>query len=185
MAGVGVHRTWLKSFSLELSLPPQLDVLPIAPAPKVVLSNNRFAAGVRLPGASALRGVQLGGAIEPLAGVRDEVRPSSGIEPPSKPAFTRRLFAAFAESLWDNASRFEGAEIWNVFGGGISSDTSSDWDIIRGVAFKVPHVMSCLTACEPIWSAVGEGILGTSEKLPAVGDFGRPAKYKSGCNVYE
>lgn len=170
---------------MELVLPPQLDVLPIASArraaavPSVVLSNNRFAAGVRLPGASALRGVQLGGAIEPLAGVRDGVRPSSGVELLSRPAFARRLFAALAESLWDNASRFDGAEIWNVFGGGISSDTSSDWDITRGVAFKVPHVMSCLTAFEPIWSAVGEGTLGTSENPPAVGDFGRSVWYKS------
>lgn len=47
--------------------------------------------------------------------------------------------------------------------------------MIRGVAFKVPHVMSCLTAFEPIWSAVGEGTLGTSGK---VGDFGRSARTK-------
>lgn len=178
MTGVGVHRTWLRSFSLE---PPQLVVLPIASArraaavPSVVLSSNRFAAGVRLPGASALRGVQPGGAMEALGSARDGVRPSSGVEPLNIPAFARRLFAALAESLWDNASRFDGAEIWNVFGGGTSSDTSSDWDITRGVAFKVPHVISCLTAFEPIWSAVGEGTSGTSEKPPVVGDFGRSA----------
>lgn len=104
VTGVGVHRTWFRSFSFELPLPLQLDIFPIASArraaavPNVVLSNSRFAAGVRLPGASALRGVQLGGAIEPLAGVRDGVRPSSGVGP-MRPAFARRLFAALAESL--------------------------------------------------------------------------------------
>lgn len=184
MTGVGVHRIRFRSFSLELPLPLQPDIFPTASAlraaavPSVVLSNNRFAAGVRLPGASALRGVQLGGAIEPLAGVRDGVRPSRGVEPLSRPAFARRLFAAFAESLWDNVSRLDGAEIWNMFGGDISSDTSSDCDMIRGVAFRVPHVMSCLTAFEPIWSAVGEGTFGTSEKPFAVGDFGRSTRTK-------
>lgn len=156
VTGVGVHRIWFKSFSLDPPLPPQPDTFPMASArraaavPNVVLSNNRFAAGVRLPGASALRGVQLGGAIVPLAGVRDGARPSKGVEPLSRPAFARRLFAALAESLCDNASRLDGAEIWKVFGGGCSSDTSSDRDMIRGVAFKVPHVISCLTAFGPI-----------------------------------
>ena len=114
LPGVGVHRTWLRSFSLP---PPQPDILPIASArrdaavPSVVLSSNRFAAGVRLPGASALRGVQLGGAIEPLAGARVGVRPSIGVELLNRPALARRLFAALTESLCDNASRFDGADI--------------------------------------------------------------------------
>lgn len=70
----------------------------------VVLSNSRLAAGVRLPGASALRGVQLGGGIAlplalRLAGVDNELRPKSGVELPRKPALVRRLFAAFADNL--------------------------------------------------------------------------------------
>ena len=55
---------------------------------------------------------------------------------------------------------------------GVASSTgSSDWDIIRGVAFNVPQVISCFTAAGPSSAAVGEGRLGTSKKL--VGDLGR------------
>lgn len=44
---------------------------------------------------------------------------------------------------------------------------------MRGVAFSVPHVISCLTACGPNSDGVGEGIEGTSAKSSCPGDFGR------------
>jgi len=178
--GVGVHRTRLRSLSTVLPV-PQPDIRPIASAllaaavPKVVLSNNLFAAGVRLPGASALRGVQLGGPIDPgfEEPPRAGVRPNIGVELPRRPAFARRLFDALADNLCDNASRLDGAAIWKgVLGGGISSAGSSDLDNIRGVAFRVPHVINCLTAEGPSSEAVGEGRLGTREKLLLVGDRG-------------
>jgi hypothetical protein len=104
--GVGVHRTRLRSLSPVRPV-PQPDIRPIASAllaaavPMVVLSSNLFAAGVRLPGASALRGVQLGGPIEPdfEGAPRVGVRPNIGVEPPRRPAFARRFFEAVADSL--------------------------------------------------------------------------------------
>jgi len=44
---------------------------------------------------------------------------------------------------------------------------------MRGVAFRVPHVMSCFTAAGPNSEGVGEGIVGTKENLLIVGDLGR------------
>lgn len=44
---------------------------------------------------------------------------------------------------------------------------------MRGVALRVPHVMSCFTAAGPSSDAVGEGMFGTREKLLEVGDLGR------------
>lgn len=58
-----------------------------------------------------------------------------------------------------------------VLGGG----RSSDWEMIRGVAFRVPQVISCLTAAGPSSEGVGEGTAGTREKLFIVGDLGRSA----------
>ena len=80
------------------------------------------------------------------------------------------------DNLWEIISREECAGRWNgVLGGGRddSSAGSSDWEIIRGVAFSVPHVISCFTADGPSSDGVGEGRLGTREKLFIVGDFGR------------
>jgi hypothetical protein len=104
--GVGVHRTRLRSLSPVCPF-PQPDIRPIASAllaaavPIVVLSNNLFPAGVRLPGASALRGVQLGGPIEPGFEElpRVGVRPIIGVGPPRRTAFARRLFEACADNL--------------------------------------------------------------------------------------
>lgn len=44
---------------------------------------------------------------------------------------------------------------------------------MRGVAFRVPHVISCFTAAGPSSDGVGDGIVGTREKLLIVGDLGR------------
>src|SRR5882672_4991278 len=44
---------------------------------------------------------------------------------------------------------------------------------MRGVAFRVPQVMSCFTAAGPSSEGVGDGIVGTREKLFIVGDLGR------------
>lgn len=104
--GVGVHRTRLRSLS-PVCLVSQPDIRPIASAllaaavPIVVLSNNLFAAGVKLPGASALRGVQLGGPIEPDFEElpRAGVRPIIGVGPPRRIAFARRLFEACEDNL--------------------------------------------------------------------------------------
>lgn len=51
--------------------------------------------------------------------------------------------------------------------------SGSSEDMIRGVAFSVPHVMSCCTAEGPSSDGVGEGTLGTKEKLLFVGERGR------------
>lgn len=62
--GLGVHRTLPKSFSFPPSQPAIRCITSArlaAAVPIVVRSNNRFAAGVKLP--SVRRGVQLGGAI--------------------------------------------------------------------------------------------------------------------------
>ncbi len=65
----------------------------------VVRSNSRFAAGVRLPAASDLRGVHDGGSIVPflLTGVR-EGPPGVRLRP-SSPALARRLLEASFDSF--------------------------------------------------------------------------------------
>ena len=124
-----------------------------AAVPIVVRSSNLLAAGVNAP--SALRGVHDGGGIEPFRAeppvlllTLDGVR-KPGI--PSNSALARRLLAAEFESLCDSCSRADGGAIWKVTGGGISTDSagSSDCDRMRGVAFSVPQVISCLTAAGP------------------------------------
>ena len=57
-------------------------------------------------------------------------------------------------------------------GGGRLSAGSSEVLKMRGVAFRVPQVMSCLTAAGPSSEGVGEGIEGRSENPFLVGDFG-------------
>jgi len=88
-------------------------------------SSNLFAAGVRPPIASALRGVHEGGGIDPFLAL-----PPAGVRAipgtPSSPALVRRLFAAFVESLCDMRSRAEGATMWKgVLGGGMLDDASA------------------------------------------------------------
>jgi len=62
-------------------------------------------------------------------------------------------------------SRDEGAGRWNgVLEVGPSNAGSSEEDIIRGVAFRDPQVMSCFTAAGPSCSGVGEGRDGTRGK---------------------
>jgi hypothetical protein len=176
--GVGVHLTLSISLLLAFALPSQPFIRAIASAlraaavPIVVRSSSRFAAGVNDPGASARRGVQLGGAMDPFNDVT-LVFPNTEF-PPSSSAFAFKLLAALLESLCDSFSRAEGPEMWNgVEGGGMEGSSSPVWDRIRGVALSVPHVMSCLTAAGPSSDGVGEGIAGTREKLLMVGDFGR------------
>jgi hypothetical protein len=109
---------------------------------------------------------------DPLA--RD--RTLDGVRKPGVPnisAFARKLFTALFESRSESCSRAVGAAIWNVLGGSTSSAGSSDSESIRGVAFSVPHVISCLTATGPSSEGVGEGIDGTREKSESVGDLGR------------
>lgn len=48
---------------------------------------------------------------------------------------------------------------------------SSDVEIMRGVALRVPQVISCLTAAGPSSEGVGDGIVGTREN-ECVGDLG-------------
>lgn len=117
--GVGVHRTWFISFSFPFPPEPsQPAILPIASAlraaavPSVDRSKSLFAAGVKLP--SVLLGVHVGGPIEdPFLDPEDAgVREIPGVLPPcNNPAFARRLFDAFADSLWDIDSRDEGPGI--------------------------------------------------------------------------
>lgn len=144
-----------------------------------VRSNNLRAAGVNAPAASALRGVHEGGGIDPVLA---EVLPLTLLGvcipgTPSNPALALKLLAALLESLCERRSRDDGAAMWKgVLGGGIEDDgssISSDEERILGVAVRVPHVMSCLTAAGPSWEGVGDGTAGTSEKLLIVGDFGR------------
>lgn len=129
-----------------------------------------MAAGVR-PAASALFGVHAGGAIEPFD------RPSTdgvlipGVFPPNNSAFALKLFDASFDSLCEIRSREEGSGRWNgLFGGG--NFESSEDEIIRGVAFKVPHVISCFTAVGPNSDGVGEGIAGTRLKPLALVELG-------------
>ena len=147
-----------------------------AEAPIAVRSKSRLAAGVKLPAASARRGVHEGGSISPLFPVRALAVldwPMPGVRP-NRPALARRLFDALFESLWEMTSRCEIAGRWNdVFKSGPLLGSSSGVTM-RGVAFRVPHVINCFTAAGPSSDAVGDGMLGTREKsrLP-VGDLGR------------
>jgi hypothetical protein len=68
-------------------------------------------------------------------------------------------------------SRDEIAGRWNGEFGTGGTSSSSDVEIMRGVAFSVPHVINCLTAAEPSSEGVGDGIVGTRENAP-VGDLG-------------
>lgn len=137
-----------------------------AAVPSAVRSNSRLAAGVRFP--SVFLGVQLGGSIFP-PGVRETFPGARG--PCSKPAFARKLREAFAESRCEIASREDGAGRWNgVLGGGRGPLVCES---TRGVPVSVPQVISCLTASGPNSEGVGEGMLGTREKLLIVGDLGR------------
>lgn len=85
--------------------------------------------------------------------------------PLNSSAFARRLFEAELDSLCEIRSRADGPAIWKVAGGGCTTASagSSDCDRTRGVAFSVPHVMSCLTAAGPSCEGVGEGTAGTSD----------------------
>jgi hypothetical protein len=181
LPGVGVHRTLVKSFSFD-GPPRQFDVFSIASdlLAAIVLFNSLFAAGVRFPVASALFGVHVGGPILPRVRSSDDVREIPGVlPPPSRIAFARRLFEAFAESLWEIRSRFDGPTMRNgVFGSGTSAGSSEE--IIRGVAPSVPQVINCFTAAGPISSAVGEGIAGTSPNPLFLGELGL-----SGCKHHE
>jgi len=179
LPGVGVHRTLFKSFSFTDELPCQFDVFSIASdlLEAIVLFNNLFAAGVRFPTTSVLLGVHVGGPIFPRVRPNDVREIPGALPPPSKIAFARRLFEAFAESLWEIRSRFDGPSMRNgVLGSGTSAGSSEE--MIRGVAFSVPQVMSCFTASGPSSSGVGEGIVGTSPNplfLGELGLYGTPA----------
>lgn len=180
--GVGVHLTLFRSFSLALpplpshpAIRPMASALLAAAVPMVVLSNNLFAAGVKLPGTSALREVHEGGGIgpPPILPVPTCVLETPGVfgPSPSNPAFPRRLFDALLDSLFEMTSRDDGAGRWKgVLGVRIGSP---DCDRMRGVALSVPQVMSCLIAVGPSSEGVGEGRSGTNEKLLIVGDLGR------------
>ena len=97
------------------------------------------------------------------------------LPPPSRIAFARRLFEAFAESLCEIRSRLDGPAIRNgVLGSGTSAGSSEE--IIRGVASRVPQVMSCLTATGPSSSGVGEGIVGTNPNPLFLGELGLSAR---------
>lgn len=181
LPGVGVHRTLFKSFSFPDEPPCQFVVFSIASdlLEAIVLFNNLFAAGVRFPATSALFGVHVGGPIFPRVRSDDDVRERPGVlPPPNKIAFARRLFEAFAESLWEIRSRFDGPSMRKgVLGSGTSAGSSEE--IIRGVAFNVPQVMSCWTADGPNSSGVGEGMAGTSPNPLLLGELGlSKSKYR-------
>lgn len=115
--GVGVHLTLLRSLSL-LVYPLILSIASArraAAVPMVVLSNSRFAAGVRLPG--ALRGVQDGGAIA-LLPCDFPRRPILRFSP-NKSALMRRLLEALLDNFLDICSRDDGSDRRKgVVGGG-------------------------------------------------------------------
>ena len=174
LPGVGVHRILLKSFSFPDEPPCRFDVFSIASdlLEAIVLFNNLFAAGLRFPTASTLFGVHVGGPIFPRVRSTD-VREIPGVlpPPPNRIAFARRLFEAFAESLCEIRSRLDGPSMRNgVLGSGTSVGSSED--IIRGVASRVPQVMSCLTATGPSSSGLGEGIAGTNPSPSFLGELG-------------
>jgi len=178
-AGLGVHLMPRISFSFSLlfaPFPPQLLALLIASArrtramPVAVRSSRFFAAGVKRPGMSdfltdgviGVRGVHDGGAMSPfLRGV--EKMPEDDDERrilfPRRDALAFMFLAASPASLCDRVSRFDGSGKWNgVFG---SSRESSE-ERMRGVAFRVPHVISCLMAAGPSSSGFAEGTAGSN-----------------------
>lgn len=136
--------------------------------PMVVRLSKRFAAGVSAPAASAFRGVQLGGGIEPLALPRTLDGVPILLPPLMSAALSRMLLEALFDNLSPSVSRADGFGKWKgVLGGGISEDAmsaGSSEEIIRGVALSVPQVMSCFTAAGPSSDGVGDGIVGNSEK---------------------
>jgi hypothetical protein len=144
------------SVSFSLLLPCQLEVLSIASdrLDAIVLLKSLFAAGVKPP--ASLFGVQVGGPIEPLAlfGVDLGI---PGVLPPNSSAFTLKLLEALEDSLWEIRSRDDGAGRWNGVFGTKTSAGSFDEEMIRGVAFRVPQVMSCFTAAGPSSEGVGDG----------------------------
>ena len=142
--------------------------------PMVLRSRSLFAAGVNDPGASAFRGVQEGGGMDVLRPLLAEDLENNGTFP-SKPAFARRLLAASLDNLCERRSRELGSAIRNGVAGVGMSGGSSDCESTRGVAFKVPHVISCFIAAGPSSDGVGDGIEGTNECTSFVGDFGRSA----------
>jgi len=175
--GVGVHRILLKSFSFPEESPCQFDAFSIASdlLEAIVRFNNLFAAGVRFPIASTLFGVHEGGLISPRVRSDDVREVPGGLLPFNRIAFARRLFEAFAESLWEIRSRLDGPAMRNgVLGSGTSAGSSEE--IIRGVASSVPQVMSCLTAAGPSSSGVGEGIAGTNPNPFSLGELGLSVK---------
>jgi len=140
----------------------------------IVLSSNLFAAGVNPPVASALFGVHVGGPMDPfvLSSI-DGVREIPGIRPPIKSALALKLFEALEDSLRDMRSREDGTGRWNkALGGGTVDSAGSSDEMIRGVAFNVPHVISCFTAAGPSSEGVGEGMAGTSGNFFEFGDPG-------------
>jgi hypothetical protein len=54
---------------------------------------------------------------------------------------------------------------------------------MRGVAFRVPHVISCFMAAGPSSEGVGEGIVGTKEKSLIVGDRGWSVQWGLGIII--
>lgn len=150
--------------------------------PSVERSSNLRAAGVKAP--SARRGVHDGGGIEPfLAEFPRLVLTDDGVRIPGRPrssALARRFFEAVFDNLCERRSRAVGAAIWKLVGGGsMASAGSSDCERMRGVAFSVPHVMSCFTALGPISEGDGEGTEGMSAFVLVVGDLGRSGKSMS------
>ena len=118
-AGLGVHLTLLRSFSFafcELSHP---EVFPITSAlrepatPMVVRSRSRLAAGVSVPAASAFRGVQFGGGIDPspLPLTLEGVLSPSPLPLFMSAALARRLFEALLDNFKPRDSRADGAGI--------------------------------------------------------------------------
>jgi len=117
-----------------------------------VRSNNLRAAGVKESVEG--RGVQVGGPIGPLVRA-DDRRP--GVEPPSKVALVRRLLAAVLESRCPTSSRAVGSAKWK----GVEGVATSASLKTRGVALRVPQVISSLTAVGPSSEGEGDGNVGT------------------------
>jgi len=156
VTGLGVHLTFLRSFSItdELLLPskPPLVFLSGVLAPVVRASSAR-AAGVRsLP---SRLGVALGGAMSP------RVR-GFGV-PASLAAFSRIDRPAFALSLSPVISRLDGSFIWNGLAStsGNGASPSRVEDKRRGVDRSVPIVIRSFMAIGPRVDGVGVGTTGT------------------------
>lgn len=108
-AGLGVHRTLFKSLAFApapfLSHPAARPIASalLAPAtvPLVDLSSSLLAAGVNAPAASDFLGVgvQFGGGMLPLDGVRKPSSDDVPCPPLMSAALARRLFEAVFDSL--------------------------------------------------------------------------------------